>query len=127
MRNKPNQALIALRKMFKQEGKKVLVYPAKEVIADHYEQNKEKTFYNPIPVQAIVRDFSSEALAWREAGLKNIGAKTLIVEKACLPLFKNINKLMIDGEEYCVFKDAVSRRAQLWERAGFALIIAEKV
>jgi len=100
-------------------SKKVQIYPSYSTASedyDPYEQNYTKKNLNPITIKAYVSQISPSALVWKQYGLKEIGAVEIITEKRYKNLFENCNKIVIDGEEFETFKEAVGNRSIISER-----------
>jgi len=127
MRHRPNKALIELRHLYRLEGETIFIYPGKERQSDKFDETKTITMLSPIPVKALVKDFSPKALVWKDYGVKEIGAKQVMVEPQNKSLIENCVKLIIRDEEYTVFKDAASSKLQIWKQHDFILFISEKI
>jgi hypothetical protein len=127
MRHKPNKALTELKHFYQLEGESILIYPGHEKKIDPFDETKEITYLSPIPIKALVKDFSPKALVWKDYGIKDIGTKQVMIEPKYLSLIENCVKLKIRDEEYTVFKDAASNKLQIWQRAEFILFISEKI
>jgi hypothetical protein len=95
--------------LLKQEGKlsKILVYPAIEEVDDPYTHTTKKTFLNPITVEALVRNISTEALTWKYYGLIPAESKEIICEKRWKETIKSASKIQIDDELYKCYHDDV--------------------
>jgi len=93
--------------LLRQEGKleKIIVYPAVETECDPYEHTKTLSYLNPISVDALIRDVSTEALTWKYFGQIPMGSKECIVEKRYKNTFKVADKIKIGDEYYKTYKD----------------------
>ena len=83
---------------------------------DPYEKNYTYTNLNPLSIKAYVTEISSEALVWKQYGLKEMGAKEILCEAKYENWFKIANKIEIDSDEYEVFREATGFRAIIQKR-----------
>lgn len=81
-----------------------------------YEANYTYTNMSPIIIRAYVREVSPEALVYKQYGLHRMGAKEIICELKYRDLFTNCNKVVIENDEYQVFREGVGSRALIQER-----------
>ena len=112
--------------ILKNEGKltKVLVYSAKDTIVDPYEKNTDKTFLNPMPIDALARDLSPESLVWKYFGQIPMGSKEIICEKKYINALKIADKIKIGDNYYKVRKDD-SKGWAIQERVDYIIVVAE--
>ncbi len=112
--------------LLKNEGKltKVLFYVANTTIADPYEKNKTLNYMQSVPVDALVRDVSIEALAWKYYGNMPMGSKQIIVESKYLNLVKSSRRISIDGNYYQTYFDD-SKGFAIIHRLDYIIIVAE--
>lgn len=112
--------------ILKNEGKltKVLVYSAKDTIVDPYEKNTDKTFLNPMPIDALTRDLSPESLVWKYFGQIPMGSKEIICEKKYINALKIADKIKIGDNYYKVRKDD-SKGWAIQERMDYIIVVAE--
>lgn len=117
---------ISIFKVLRQDKQltRVLVYCAKETVNDPYEKTTTKTFNNPITIDALVRDVSTESLVWKYYGQIPIGSKSLICEKKHLNLLKSADKIKIGDNYYKVRKDD-SKGWAIQERADYLIVVTE--
>ena len=113
-------------RILKQEGKlsKVLIYSAKDTVDDPYEKTTTKTFLNPIPVDALVRDITPESLVWKYFGQIPMGSKEIICEKKYIDTLKTADKIKIGTEYYNVRKDD-SKGWKIQTRQDYIIVVAE--
>ena len=95
----------------------ILLYPAREVVNDIYENTKTVTFSNPVPVQGVVKSLTPESLRWKFQGTLPVGSKSILCEKKYKVLFKLAKKIKIGDEYYQVWTD---------DMKGFGLIEREE-
>jgi hypothetical protein len=112
--------------LLKNEGKlsKVLIYSAKDTVDDPYEKTTTKTFLNPIPVDALVRDITPESLVWKYFGQIPMGSKEIICEKKYIDTLKTADKIKIGTEYYNVRKDD-SKGWKIQVRDNYMVVVAE--
>jgi len=112
--------------ILKNEGKltKVLVYSSKDTIVDPYEKNTDKTFLNPMPIDALARDLSPESLVWKYFGQIPMGSKEIICEKKYINALKIADKIKIGDNYYKVRKDD-SKGWAIQERVDYIIVVAE--
>ena len=112
--------------ILKTEGKlsKVLVYSAKDTVDDPYEKTTTKTFLNPIPVDALVRDLTPESLVWRYFGQIPMGSKEIICEQKYIDTLKTADKIKIGTDYYSVRKDD-SKGWKIQIRQDYIIVVAE--
>jgi len=98
---------------------KIFIYMATPSYAedyDKYEQNTTKTNLNPITIKGYVRDISPEKLYWKQYGKVEGGGKEVICKAKYADLFRNANKIVIDGDEYSCYKEGVGGNAGILKR-----------
>lgn len=86
--------------IFRSEGKWIKVFTGKETVDDPYEKNVTVVYTNPLPVLAIIVDFTSTQSQWKMPGIKVQKAKELFIHKKYRPLMELSQKIEIDGEAY---------------------------
>lgn len=77
---------------------------------DPEEKNYTYTNLNPITIKGYVRDIKMEALVWKQYGLSEVGAKEVLVEDKYADWFRKCNKVVIDGDDFTVYKEATGNR-----------------
>ena len=86
--------------IFKEQGKCIKVYLAKETKVDPYEKNVELTYLAPITLRALVTDFTFSQIRYKMPGIETDKSKEIIVSKSKRSLLEKSQKIMIDGEFY---------------------------
>jgi len=100
-------------------------YMATEVENDPVEHTKDITYLNPIPIRVIGKDVSLSSLKWNYAGQIATGSKEILCEIPYENLLKACRKIVIDGEEYKVYKDAQTGFGIL-KRKDYIIAVLEK-
>jgi len=77
---------------------------------DSYENNKVQNDLNPITIKAYVSDISSDALVYKQYGLKEQGMKSITCDSHYKEWFKKCSKIEIENDTYEVYKDDVGNR-----------------
>jgi len=113
--------------LLKNEGKleTIYVYSAKEIQNDPYEHTKTLTHMNPLPIKALVRQVSFEALHWKYYGLIPVGSIEVIVEKKNKTLLRTADKIKYQEEWFKCYKDD-SQGFAILERQDYIVMILEK-
>lgn len=101
------------------------VYQAREVVADPYEKNTNKTFMNPLPIKALVRQVSFEALHWKYYGQIPVGSIEVIADKKYLTLFRTADKIKYNDNYFKCYKDD-SKGFAILERSDYVVVILAK-
>jgi hypothetical protein len=102
------------------------VYQAKEVQSDPYEKNKTLTYMNPLPIKALVRQVSFEALHWKYYGNIPVGSIEVIVEKKNKTLLRTADKIKYQDVYFTCYKDESQGFAILERRDYIVMILAKK-
>jgi hypothetical protein len=110
--------MIDIFKILRETGhiRTIWLYPARETVNDPYENTTHKCFLNPLPVKALIKTISPDALRWKFFGTLPIGTKEVIFENKYISLFKIADKIKIDNEFYKTWKD---------DEHGFGIITRE--
>lgn len=113
--------------LLKGEGKleTLHVYAAKETQVDPYEKNRDKIYLNPLPIKALIRQVSFEALHWKYYGQIPIGSIECIAEKKYLTLFRTADKIKYKDDYFKCYKDDAQGFAIL-ERSDYVVVILAK-
>lgn len=90
------------------------VYSAKETQIDPYEKNTSLITMNPLPIKALVRQVSFEALKWSYYGQLPNGSIEVIAEKKYKTLFQTAYKIKYNDDFYKCWRD---------DSNGFAILI----
>ena len=122
----PIDKRISIFSLLRKEGKleKILIYPAKETETDPFEHTKTLSYLNPVPVDALIRNISTEALTWKYYGTIPIGSRECIVEKKYKNLFLAANKIKIGGDYFNTYKDDV-KGFGIITRQDYLIVILE--
>lgn len=112
--------------LLKSEGKltKIFLFPAQETISDPYEKNKTLSYQQSIPIDALIKDVSMEAIAWKYYGNIPMGSKQVICENRFLNLIKASRRIKINDEYYSVYKDG-SPDFKYIKRNDYIIFIAQ--
>ncbi len=98
---------------------KIAIYMSTKTYGDDYSPYEENFSYsnlNPLTIKGFVSQLSPTALVWRQYGLKEQGSLEVICESRYKNWFKNCNKVVVNGDEYEVFHEAVGDRAIITDR-----------
>lgn len=110
---------------------KIYVYMSTKTADDSFdpeEKNYTYTNLNPIVVKAYVREIKPESLVWRQLGIAETGAKEIICEYRDAQKIRLANKIVIDSDEYDVYKEPVGNRVSITKlNMGLAKIVLRKV
>lgn len=110
-----------VRQVFLDNSKPVYVYfLASKSKGANFDPERQAGFdvqlQNPIVVQAIIRDIQPEKLSLKEMGLTESGAKELLIKDKDFQAIKLAYKIIIDGDEYYKYLDAVGKKFLIWKR-----------
>jgi hypothetical protein len=113
-----------LFKILKTEGKlqTILVYPATERINDIYEKTVDKTYLNPLPVEALIQQIGFSSLHYKYWGEIPVGSIQIITEKKNKSLMLLAQKIEYNNNTYAIYKDA-SKNFQYIERPDYCVFI----
>ena len=78
----------------------IQVYTAKEVIQDKYEQNTQFVYNNPLPIRALVVDFTAAQANWKMPGIQVSKVKEIFIHQKYRSLIEQSAKISIEGEDY---------------------------
>ena len=114
-------------KILKNEGKleTLYVYQSREVEVDPYEHRKALEYTNPLPIKALIRQISFEALRWKFWGQVPMGSIEVIVEKKNKTLLRTADKIKYGEDYYKCWKDD-SKGFAILERPDYIILILEK-
>lgn len=108
-----------IQKLIKENGTKILVYPAVKSVGDDYdaeEKNYTWTDLPPYTLRGYVQQISPEALVWKAYGLQEMGAIEILCEAKYKNWFKVANRVVVNGDEYSVFKTGTNNRVLIQDR-----------
>jgi hypothetical protein len=113
--------------LLKNEGKLsiIYVYASREVQNDPYEKTKTNIYLNPLPIKALIRQVSFEALHWKYYGQIPVGSIEVIAEKKYLTHFRTADKIKYGDDYFECYKDDAKGFAIL-ERPDYVIIILSK-
>jgi len=111
-----NRRIPCIRQLIDKQSIKIFVYMASKTLTDPYEKTYDYTNLNPLVVKAYVSEISPEALVWKSYGLKEMGAKELIADDKYLSWFKICNRVVIENEDYEVYREGNGQRALIQKR-----------
>jgi len=116
-----------LFEIFKNEGKlvSITIYPYYQNENDPYEHTVTESNLNPITIKGIITEIKFETLKWKYFGQMKYGAIQLICESRYETLIKKSAKITINGDTYCVYKDA-ERGFSILKRADYLICILDK-
>ena len=111
-------------KNLRNEGKlkTLYAYASTETIVDPYEKNRESLFQNPLPIKALIRQISFEALKWKYLGLIPSKSIEVIAEKKYKTLFTTADKIKYGDDYYKCWKDD-SKNFMIIERSDYIVVI----
>jgi hypothetical protein len=108
-----------IQQIIQENGTKILIYPAVKQVGDDfdpYEKNYEYIDMNPYTLKGYVSMISPEALVWKQYGLQEMGAIEILCEAKYKNWFKIANKVIVNGDEYSVFKTGSNNRVLIQDR-----------
>jgi len=91
--------------IFRDFSEKILIYLGIESVLDPYESDVETTLQNPIPIRAIVSDISMSKSQWSLPGVASAKTKEILIEKKHKALFELSQKIKIDSDYYCGWRE----------------------
>jgi len=93
-------------------------FPTKSVGVDFdpYEKNYTYTNLNPNAVKMYVREIETESLIWKQMGTKEVGAKEILCPFRYKNWFLNANKIVIEDDDYEVYRENVGNRVMMSKR-----------
>ena len=114
-----NKRIPYINRLIKRNATKISIYfstPSFDESYDTYNNNVTRTNLNPLTIKGYVTEISPGGLAFKAYGLKEIGAIEILCEKKYRSWFENCNKIVIDDEEYEIFREGVGSRAIISSR-----------
>ncbi len=84
-----------LDELINQEGQYIYVYQGIESVDDPFEKNVVTANLNPLPVKALVVDFTASKAHWVMPGIKVSRIKEIYVPKRYRSLIENTQKIEI--------------------------------
>jgi hypothetical protein len=86
--------------IYRLQGERIYIYTGKEVSQDPYENNMVVTYNNPIPVIALVTDYTAAQAAYKMPGIITKKTKEIMIPKKYRTLLELSQKISIQGEDY---------------------------
>jgi len=83
---------------------------------DPYESNYQHQVLNPITIKAYVSQVAPNTLVFKEIGLHETGAVQVITEEKHRGWFENASKIVIEDNEYQVFRFGTGSRSFVQSR-----------
>jgi hypothetical protein len=83
---------------------------------DPYEKNWTYSNQNPQTVKMYVREIDAESLVWRNIGVQETGAVEILCEERYKNWFLFANKIVINGDEFEVYKEATGGKVLIQKR-----------
>lgn len=80
---------------------KILVYVAIEVPDDYTEGTTDKTYLNPIPIEAVVTNLSESKTIWKTSGTVNDISWALLVDFRYKNLIDQSQKILVKNSYEC--------------------------
>jgi len=105
--------------------KTLYAYASTETIVDPYEKNRENLFQNPLPIKALIRQISQEALRWKYYAQLPSGSIEVIAEKKYKTLFRTADKIKFEEEYYKCWRDD-SKGFAILEREDYIIVVLAK-
>lgn len=91
--------------IFRSQGEWIRIYTGIEEIQDPFEKNVTTTYINPLPIQALVSDFTSTQAMWKMPGVKVSKIKEIFIKSKYRRLIELSSRIEIDGEFYEGWKE----------------------
>ena len=119
-----------VRELIKTHGTKIFIYFAIRGTSDDFDPYTKNYTYTELPPKAIIGylvQISPEKLVWKEYGLQEIGAVEILCDDRYKDWFKHCHRIVINGEDYSVFKIGNGSRVLVQDRPGGLIrVILEK-
>jgi hypothetical protein len=101
-------------------NEKIFVYlPGATVKSANYDKFRDTGYtrvqQNPLCVNGFVRPMVSNELVVKQLGLVTIGSVKVVVKNMDVPLFKLASRIVIKGEDFYVYNDAVGKKMLMVE------------
>jgi hypothetical protein len=95
---------------------KIYLYMSTKSVGEDFDSEENNYTYsnlNPITVKGYVTDIKPESLVYRQVGLAETGAVEVLCENRFAEYFRLANKIIIDDDQFQVYKDNVGNRLQI--------------
>ena len=86
--------------IFRDFSEKILIYIGIESVLDPYEADVETTLQNPIPIRAIVSDYSFSKAKWTMPSIQCSKIKEVLIEKKHEDLLLLSQKITYENTDY---------------------------
>jgi hypothetical protein len=101
-------------------SEKIFVYlPGAKVKSTNYDKFRDVGFsvaiQNPLTVNAFVRPMVSNELVVKQLGLVAIGSVKIVIKNNDVSLFRLASRIVIKGEDFYVYNDAVGKKMLMIE------------
>jgi len=119
-----------IKDLIRINGTKIYIYMGMKSAGDDfdpYTKNYTYTDMNPKVIKGYIQMISPEKLVWKQYGLQEMGAVEVLCESKYKELFKHCNRVVINGEDYSVFKVGSGNRVLVQDRPGDIIrVVLEK-
>jgi hypothetical protein len=119
-----------LKNLIQEQGTKIYIYfGVREYNEDYdpYNKNVDYVNLNPHVIMGYVQMISPEKLVWKQYGLQEMGAVEVLCESRYKDWFKTCTRVVINGEDYSVFKVGNGKRVLIQDRPGNMIrVVLEK-
>jgi len=122
---------LTIKKLNESLLKKVYIYFSSKTggsAYDPYEANYVQTNLNPVVLKVILRELSPETAFWKQYGLAETKIVEIITEERNENYFRYANRIVIDGEDYEVFKSGTGSQVSILKRPmdGLRVTLSKK-
>lgn len=100
---------------------KIYIYFAtKEAGEDFDPETKNYTWTNlpPKTITGYITQLTPEKLVWKNYGLQEMGAISVLCEAKYKEWFKHCNRVVVNGNDYSVFRLGAGKQATIEDRPG---------
>lgn len=116
-----------LKGLFLTESEKVAIYlrSSSKIKPEGYDSFRNTSFetenQNAIYIRAIVQSITADKLIMKEMGLVSIGAVSLLVKDNDADKLKLATKIIIKGEQYVTYNQALGSKFVVFKQRGMGL------
>ena len=119
-----------VKELIKVNGTKISIYFGIRSAGEDFDPREQNYDYTNLPYKTIkgyIQTISPEKLVWKEYGLQEMGAVEVLCEAKYKEWFKMCNRVVIDSEDYSVFKIGNGNRVLIQDRPGNIIrVVLEK-
>lgn len=90
--------------LFKEHAQTIRIITAVTTETDPFKKTTSKSYFNPLPIKAIVTDLGFAQIQWKLPGITTSKAKEIIIKKKHKNLLEQSYKIEIDNEDYLGWK-----------------------